>query len=229
MDTLKKYALPLIAVVVVFYLLTRLSKGGGQSSTSTINRLVPLQGENNTSQVQRDQARVQGFQALAGVAQSQIAAEAQDKQLAYGVNVENIKAGLQRELGLQNFRAIIRQIEGNEEAYRIESADRRYDIDQQMIASQRMLQAQENFASIQARSALDTLLAQIDAVQSVGQQYRGQSLERQGTILNALGGIWNQPRVYDYQTAFGGPRPPTFLQQLGGFIGQAGSTIRGFW
>lgn len=229
MDTLKKYALPLVAVLVVLYFLTRLSKGGGQSSTSTINRLVPLQGENNTTQTQRDQARVQGFTALAGVAQSQIAAEAQDKQLAYGVNVENIKAGLQRELGLQNFNAIIRQIEGNEEAYRIASADRRYDIDQQMIASQRMLQAQENVASIQARSALDTLLAQIQAVQSVGQQYRGQSLERQGTILNALGGIWNQPRVYDYQTAFGGPRPPTFLQQLGGFIGQAGQTIRGFW
>lgn len=234
-ENVKKYGIPIVIAIIVIYLVLRMSKGG-QSSTSTINRLVPLQGENNTAQVQRDNARVSAFSALAQVAGQQIAKESQDQSTALqfeglkeslisGQEIERIKSGLQRELGLFNLEAITRQIAGQEEANRILSADRRYDTDAQLIAVDRMRAAQESLFSLQAENALRTLQAQISAVSNIGQQYRGQSLERQGTILNALSSIWNQPRVYDYQTAFGGMRPPTLLQQLQGFISGVGSTF----
>lgn len=228
MDNVKKYAIPIVIGVIILYFLLKMQTNG-KSTTSTINRLVPLQGENNTQQVQRDQARVAGFQSLAGVAGQQIAKEAQQQSetlqfeglkesLISGQEIERIKGGFARELGLQNLQAIFRQIEGQEEANRILSADRRYDTDAQLIAIDRMNTAQANLFNIQAENAFRTLMTQINAVGNVGTQFRNQSLERQGTILNALSSIWNQPRVYDYQTAFGGARPPTFLQQLTGAV-----------
>jgi uncharacterized MAPEG superfamily protein len=229
-DTLKKYAIPILIGVVVLYVVMRYARGGGSTSTtSTINRLVPLQGEQNTAQVARDQARVSAFSNLAGVAGQQIAAEAQAGQLSYGEKVENIKAGLQRELGLQGLEGLKLQIAGQEEVYRINSADRRYDTDAQLLASQRMATAQENMFSTQADLAFRTLMAQIGAVQSTAREYRGQSLERAGTYLNALSAIWNQPRVYDYQTSFGGPRGPSILQQITGLLQGAGSFINPFF
>src|SRR5215468_1405575 len=224
MDNVKKYGIPIVIAVVILYIVLKLSKGG-TSSTSMINRLVPLQGENNTAQSSRDQSRVNAFAALSTVAGQQIAAQNQSQSnalqfeglkesLISGQEIERIKAGLQRELGLQGLEAIKSQIAGQEEANRINSADRRYDTDAQLMAIDRMNIAQQNLYTLQAQNAFNTLMTQIRAVGDIGTQYRGQSLERQGTLLNALSAIWNQPRVYDYQSAFGGPRPPTFLQQL---------------
>jgi len=238
MDT-KKYIVPAIIGIVLIYVLYRAMQGN-KSSTSMINRLVPLQGEQNTAQVQRDQARVNAFSNLAQVAGQQIASVTQKQSealqfeglkesLISGQEIERIKAGLQRELGLQGLQAITRQIEGQQEANRILSADRRYDTDAQLVAIDRMNAAQANLYTLQAENAFRTLMTQIGAVGQIGQQYRGQSLERQGTILNALSAIWNQPRVYDYQTAFGGMRPQPFLQQLGGFIGNVGQTLLPFF
>lgn len=236
MDNIKKYAIPIVIGVIVIYFLLR-TRQGSTSQTSTINRLVPLQGENNTTQVQRDAARVSAFSSLSQVAGQQIASEVQrqsnalqfeglKESLISGQEIERIKTGLERELGLQRLQGVFRAIEGEEEANRILSADRRYDIDAQLLAVDRMNIAQQNLFTLQAENAFRTLMAQIGAVGDIGQQYRGQSLERQGTILNALSAIWGQPNVYNYQSAFGGPRPPTFLQQLGGFIGQTGNVIR---
>lgn len=236
MNSIKQYIIPIVIGVVIIYFFLRLQKGS-TSTTSTINRLVPLQGENNTQQVQRDAARTSAFSNLSQVAGQQIASEVQQQSdalqfeglkesLISGQEIERIKTGLQRELGLQQLEGVIRAIEGEQEANRILSADRRYDIDAQLVAVDRMNAAQQSLFTLQAENAFRTLMAQIGAVGNIGQQYRGQSLERQGTILNALSAIWNQPRVYDYQTAFGGARPPTFLQQLGGFVGQAGNAIR---
>jgi len=235
-ENLKKYAIPIIVGVVVLYLIFRTTKGS-TSSTSTINRLIPI-GESNTQTVNRDQARVAAFSSLSQVAGQQISYEA-DKQrnltrlqgdqlsleglkysLLSGQEVERIKAGLQRELGLQQLEGLIRQIAGQEEVYRINSADRRYDTDAQLMAIDRMNTAQMNLYNAQSENAFRTLMAQIEAVGQVGQQYRSQSLEGQGTILNALSAIWGQPRVYDYQSAFGGPRSVPILQQITGLIGQ---------
>ncbi|MCI0613430.1 hypothetical protein L0244_10600 [bacterium] len=229
---LKQYGVPIIVGIIVLYFVFKYANQETSSKTSTINRLVPI-GENNTAVQNRDTARVQAFSSLAQVAGQQITAgvtaQSEAKQLEglslsliSGQEIERIKSGLQRELGLQNLQSIFRQIEGQEEANRILSADRRYDIDAQLLASDRILQAQERTFSRQAEEAFRTLQAQISAVSSIGQQYRGQSLERQGTILNALSAIWGQPQVYNYQQAFGGPRPPTFLQQLQGFVSPIG-------
>lgn len=226
-ENIKKYGIPVVIGIIIIYFILRMQKGS-TSTTSTINRLVPLQGETNTQQIQRDAARVNAFSSLAGVAGNQIAAdlERQSQSLQFeglkeslisGQEIERIKGGIQRELGLQQLEAIKTQIAGQEEANRILSADRRYDIDQQLVAQDRMFSAQQSLFSLQAEQAFRTLMTQINAVGNIGTQYRGQSLERQGTILNALSAIWNQPRVYDYQTAFGGARPPGFFNAGGGF------------
>ena len=236
-ENLKKYGIPIIIGIIVIYLVLRASKGS-ESSTSTINRLVPLQGEQNTTQIQRDQAKASAFNTLATVAGQQIASDAQKQSdalqfeglkesLISGQEIERIKSGLQRELGLQNLDAIKTQVAGQLEANRILSADRRYDTDAQLLAIDRMNTAQASLFSAQAEAAYKTLMTQINAVGNIGTQYRNQSLERQGTILNALSAIWNQPGVYSYQSAFGGSRPPTFLQQLSGLLSGSGGFLAG--
>lgn len=225
------YGVPIVVSVVVVYLVVKQSNSS-TSTTSTINRLVPLSGENNTQAAQsRDAARVSAFSSLAQVAGQQISAEAQQQSektqleglmqtLTSGQEIEKIKSGLQRELGLQGLGALKMQLAGIDEANRVASADRRYDTDAQLMSIDRMASADRAMFGLQSDSALQMLKAQIAAVQSTGAEYRNQSLERAGTYLNALGSIWNQPGIYNYQSAFGGNRPPTFLQQLGTFGAQ---------
>lgn len=239
-ETLKKWAIPIVAGIVMLYLLLRFSRGGnGASQPRTSYVLQSSGGGDSGAPSARESSRIAGFQALTTAAGQEIASRAkkqsEDLQFAglkesliSGQEIERIKSGLQIELGLQNLEGLTRQIAGQEEAYRIASADRRYDVDAQLAAVQRGYSAQETIFSLQARQAWDTLQAQIAAVSSAGQQYRNQSLERQGTILNALSSIWGQ-RPYSYTEAFGGPRPPTFLQQLGGFFGQIGQAAPWNW
>lgn len=239
-ESLKKWAIPIVAGLVILYLIFRFSKGGSASGQPRTSYILQSQGAGDAGAPSaRESSRIAGFQGLATVAGQKIAASAQrqseelqltglKESLISGQEIERIKSGLQRELGLFNLDAIVRQIAGQEEAYRIASADRRYDVDAQLAAVQRGYQAQESLFTTQARAAWDTLQAQIAAVSSVGGQYRGASLERQGTVLNALASIWGQ-RPYSYTEAFGGPRPPPFLQQLGGFIGQIGQAAPWNW
>lgn len=63
------------------------------------------------------------------------------------------------------------------------------------------------------------LQLQVDSLASTANQYRNQSLERQGTILNSLTTLFTGQAPYTYQGAFGGPRPPTLLQQITALAG----------
>lgn len=235
-----KYVIIGVAAIAVVWIVSRRRSAPPGGQTRTINRLIPLAGENNTSPVNRDQARVEGFQALANIAGLQISSESQERQggreleglrasLISGQEIERIKAGIQRELGLFDLDKVRSALAAEERAYQLSSADRRYDIDAQLLSADRALASNERLFGLREESAWRQLQAQIAAVGQVGQQFRGQSLERQGTILNALASIWGQ-RPYDYQSAFGGPRPPGFFQGLFGtlssvFGGRGGAMI----
>lgn len=239
-ETLKKWALPVVGVIVVLYLLMRASRGGGSQPRTSYLLQSSGGGDASGAAQAKSAAQIAGFQALTTFAGQKLSAETQQKAqeaeltglretLTSGQEIERIKGGIQRELGLQNLEALSRQIAGQTEAYRIASADRRYDTDAQLAAIDRNAAAQANLFTMQSKAALDMLLTQINAVSSVGQQYRNQSLERQGTILNSLTGIWGQGQPYSYINAFGGPRPPTFLQQLASAFAQARGAFGGFY
>lgn len=217
-----------VAVVVVLYFLLKGSQS--TSSTSTINRLVPLQGENNSQLVGQvdSSAKAAMFSDLSRLVSENLQLEGLKTTLLSGQETERIRAGIQKELGMQNLEAVRLQVDGTVEAQRVVSADRRYDTDMQLVAQDRILQAQKDVYATQANSQYQSLLAQIGAVQSVGSQYRNQSLERQGTILNALTSLWGQT-PYNYVDAFGGNRPPTFLQQLSSAINSGARAFQPFF
>lgn len=68
--------------------------------------------------------------------------------------------------------------------------------------------------TLQNQAAKEQLDTKISTLNQVGNTYRNQSLERQGTILNAYSDLFTGNAPYNYVSAFGGPRPPTLLQQL---------------
>src|SRR5262249_27494476 len=239
MEQLKKWAVPIVAGLLILYLIMR-SKGGGGASQPRTSYLLQSSGGGDEGAVgqARDAMRIAGFQSLAQLAGEKLTAETEQKNreaeleglrltLTSGQEVERIRGGIERELGLQNLEGLTRQIEGQTEAYRIQSSDRRYDTDAQIRAIDATSRANESMFTLQARAALDTLLAQIGAVSTVGKQYRNKSLERQGTILTALASAFGQSHPYSYQSAFGGPRPPAFLQQLAGALNSAGRFFGG--
>lgn len=73
--------------------------------------------------------------------------------------------------------------------------------------------------TLQNQAAKEQLDTKINTLNQVGNTYRNQSLERQGTILNAYSDLFTGNAPYNYVSAFGGPRPPTLLQQLTALAG----------
>ncbi len=65
------------------------------------------------------------------------------------------------------------------------------------------------------KEQLDT---KIGTLNQVGNTYRNQSLERQGTILNAYSDLFTGNAPYNYQDSFGGAKPPGLLQQISGLV-----------
>lgn len=67
---------------------------------------------------------------------------------------------------------------------------------------------------LQTEAAKAATQQRIDALNNTANAYKGNSLERQGTVLNALASIFGSEQPYSYQNSFGGARPPGILQQL---------------
>lgn len=74
--------------------------------------------------------------------------------------------------------------------------------------------------TLQNQAAKEQLDTKINTLNQVANTYRNQSLERQGTILNAYSNLFTGNAPYNYVSAFGGPRPPTLLQQLTALAGK---------
>lgn len=89
----------------------------------------------------------------------------------------------------------------------------KYGIDSQAQQYLAGLKTQETLYQADLANRLALMQQQIGAVNNVGITYRNQSLERQGTILNALSQIWGGGASYNYQSAFGKTNT-SILQQL---------------
>lgn len=100
-------------------------------------------------------------------------------------------------------------------------------LDVQQATTQAGYQYQENLYAQDLANRLALMQLQTGAIQNAAQTYRNQSLERQGTILNALTSLYGVGAPYSYQSAFGGPRPPGFFSPGGGFSNILGS-VGGF-
>lgn len=71
---------------------------------------------------------------------------------------------------------------------------------------------------LQNQAEKEQLDTKINALNQVSNTYRNQSLERQGTILNAYSNLFTGSAPYNYQDAFGGSRPPGILSQITGLL-----------
>jgi len=103
----------------------------------------------------------------------------------------------------------------------------KYGIDTQLQQYLAGLGAQQSMYQADLANRLATIQTQIGAVNSVGQTYRNQSLERQGTILNALSQIWGGGSAYTYQNSFGKTNTSVLQQLFPQGIGQTATSILG--
>lgn len=191
-------------------------------TSQTIETLVPVGSvdrQDSTDDVALRSAQVSAFESLVGLGKTQtegttalqledIRGKAMSESLRYqsetalslaGIESElqSYLAGLESEtvlgLGAQNLQLGLYQTDAQLEGLRIYGANRMAEITQQ-----------------------------IEAIQNAGLTYRNQSLERQGTILNALLSAGSRQPVYDYQSAFGGTRQTAsdIINSIGNAVGK---------
>lgn len=103
----------------------------------------------------------------------------------------------------------------------------KYGLDSELQQYLAGLKSQETLYQADLANRLAQMQQQIAAVNGVGQTYRNQSLERQGTILNALSQIWGGGASYNYQSAFGKTNTSILQQLFPQGIGQTASSILG--
>jgi hypothetical protein len=191
-------------------------------TSQTIETLVPVgsvdKAPNEDNAVLRS-AQVSAFESLVGLGKTQtesttalsledIRGKAMSESLRYqsetALSLAEIESGLQEYLaslqsetalglGSQNLQLGLYQTDAQLEGLRIYGANRMAEITQQ-----------------------------IEAIQNAGLTYRNQSLERQGTILNALLSAGSRQPVYDYQNAFGGTRQTAsdIINSIGNAVGK---------
>jgi hypothetical protein len=239
----KQVVLWVLGIGVVAFIIYKLQPSEGQ----TIQSLVPVGSVPNQSNTDvhavYETNKTQAFTALLGLGQSQQSADVAGKSIDNSVTLENIRAktvtdtaaiegnvnltlgelaaGVQRALGMYDYEKTVAGYERDTELMGLQTKSAEFlaglQSDTQLALQRDYLASVIEQLGIQTQARKDEVANQISAVASVGQQYRNQSLERQGTILNALASIWGQ-NPYSYQEAFGGPRPPTFMQQLSGLV-----------
>lgn len=178
----------------------------------------------------RESSRLGAFQALAQLGASQIAATTNKDQTAAQLEATRIASGVQ-----MNEQSTAERIQGIISS----SAERIQELltgAQERVASQTItadvtktqsaldFQAQAYAADLSNRAA--TAKLQLEAVQKAAYDFRNQSLERQGSVFNALAQTWGAGQPYSYQNSFGGARGPSVLQQL--FPGGIGGIVSGF-
>lgn len=176
-------------------------------------------------------AKVGAFNAVAQLGAAQIAAETTRDQTAAQLEATRIASQVQQgEQATQTtLQRIISDAQERVQAL-VTGAQERIQsqtISAQLTGQQANLDAQSYLYNLDLQNRLQQMQLQIGAVNNAAVTYRNQSLERLGTIFNALGQIWGGGSPYSYQQSFGGPRGPSVLQQL--FPQGIGSTIAGFF
>src|SRR5215210_6629795 len=230
-----EYVLFGILALVVVYALTRIK-------APEVQQVPEFIGSANASQTTDANAnlaaKLNAFTSLAGLGASQTNADLQryqtDAQLEAtreASRVEVAGQGMQERLqaiisgSAERLQSIISgtQLQGNQQQVDLS----KYSIDRQLQQYLAGLGAQQSMYQADLANRLATIQTQIGAVNSVGQTYRNQSLERQGTILNALSHIWGGGSAYTYQNSFGKTNTSVLQQLFPQGIGQTATSILG--
>ena len=220
----------IIGVVLVIWLIKKLQPG----ETQTVSQLVPVgninANPNADAHTAYDANKTTAFLGILDLGKSQLAAKVQSENVATQLPLEQIRASVantqtqaQKEVGLASFDRDL-QLGGLTSKTAIALAQLQSD---SQLAQQ---QAVVNAANTQLQAQLDARAAEqaraINAIDSSSITFRNQSLERQGTILNALTTLFTGQAPYNYQAAFGKVNTP-LIQQL--FPQGIGSTIAGLF
>lgn len=214
--------------IIVLYALSRVRRPEVQQVPEFISSgYAPQSGGVEATQA----ARLSAFQSLASLGASQTEAELGRYTMGAQLEATGIASRVQEALGLGEF-ASRERMQAAELSYRREALPQELEVSRYGIGTEfekfvAGLRSQETLYQADLSNRLAQMAQQISAVQGVGQTYRGQSLERQGTILNALGQIWGGGQPYDYVSAFGRQRPPGFFEQLFQTVGNVFGGGRG--
>lgn len=207
-----------IGVILLIWMIKKLSPGESQ----TITQVVPVGSVPNTSNTDAhlayDQNKTTAFLGLLDLGKSQLASQVQSKNIDTQIPLETIRAGVantqteaQKEIGLASFDRDL-QLGNLSSKTAIQLAQ--LQTDSQLAQTQAATQSAERLLQAQLDARAAELSQASNAINSASITYRNQSLERQGTILNALTTLYTGQAPYTYQGAFGGARPPSVLQQL---------------
>lgn len=207
-----------IVALVVLYLISKMQSPEPQRVAEFVGSPTA---QASPDMAAREAGRAQAFQAVASVAQVQTQADVTRYQTDASLSATQIAAGVQERVAmaqtasgertalagfdLQRFIAEIQERLGlaNNET-QLELGKAGYDF-------------QRGLYELDLANRLQQQAQQVAAISSAAQTYRNQSLERQGTILNALTSVFGTQQPYNYVDAFGGPRQPGFFSAGGGF------------
>jgi len=215
-----------IGIVLVIWLIKKLQPG----ETQTVTQLIPVGSvPNNANADSRqlfDTNKTGAFMGVLELGKAQLAAQIQAQNIQSQIPLETIRADVaknqtaaQREIGLASFDRDI-QLGGLSSKTAIQLAQ--LQTDAQLAATRATVEAanQQLEAQLAARQA--EMQQAANAISSAGITYRNQSLERQGTILNALTTLYTGQAPYTYQNAFGKVNKPLieqlFPQGIGGTL-----------
>lgn len=222
---------------LLIYLISKLQP----AETQVVSQVVPVgtipNNAGTDSKIAFEANKTQAFTSLLGLAQSQNELTAATKNLDTAVTLESIKGNsaielnktnneTERKLGEFGYYATLKGFDRDINLADIRSKS---ELESNKLKSETELSLQRDYLqsvleqlNLENKFKSEQAALQVNTLNQVAQTYRNQSLERQGTILNAFTTTFNGQAPYNYQSAFGGTRPPTFLQQLTGFADSIG-------
>jgi hypothetical protein len=229
--------------VVILYMLSKLQSPEPQRVAEFVGSPTA---QGSPDFAAREQGRQAAFSALANVAQTQTQADLTRYTTDAQLSATQIAADVQRTLGLEQT-ASTERMHATETGVRERLGMAGFDVQRFLAEIQERLglkglevqqavtEAGYDFqANLYAQDLANRMAQQqmqIAAIQSASQTYRNQSLERQGTILNALTSVFGTQQPYNYVSAFGGPRQPGFFSPGGAFsqlLGAGGRFLGNF-
>lgn len=218
---MKKENYILIAIGgVVLFLIWRL-----RPQTVSVPTLVPVASPNQEGATDgRDPARVAAFESLASLGQSAFAADANRDTVMAQLEAERVRSGAELDIERSRISAesAIASL-GLETQERIAMGE----LAAQAGVESKRIDAERALGEALYQARLNEVQAQIGALNNVAFSFRNQSLERQGTILNAFTSTFGAGAPYNYVDAFG-RQSQTGAQAFGSVLGGIGSAVKSF-
>lgn len=189
-----------------------------QPQTVTVPTLVPVGNVNDGPDEDKtvyEQAKSSAFSELTDLAQSTISSKTlleQSKiEATSAFDLESIRSSAQEKSEMLSSTTNLKLAEIGTNA-QIQIAG--FNNETMRALQQDLIAGNVKLLEEEGRQRADEITRQVSAVQSTAAQYKNNSLERQGTVLNALATMFGQSKPYNYVEAFGGTRGPSIFSQL---------------